>query len=64
MIYHRNVNIGVIEVCPIVYLSNDLKHDFYFVFKFIEIAISDIKTNMSMAIKNVLYVSGRCSNQY
>ena len=64
MIYYRNVNTGVIEGCPIVYLSDDLKHDYYFVYKVIELAIHHIKTNLNMAIKKVLYVSDGCPNQY
>ena len=57
MIYHRIINIGVIEGCPIIYLSDDLKHDYYFVYKIIELVIHYIKTNLNMAIKKVLYVS-------
>ena len=36
MIYYRNKDTGVIEGSPVVYMSDDLKHDYYFVYTVIE----------------------------
>ena len=64
MIYYKNKDTGVIEGCPLVYMLDDLKHDYYFVYQVIDLVVQYIKTNITNDIKKITYVSDGCPGQY
>ena len=64
MIYFKNKDTGVIQGCPLVYMSDDLKHDYYFVYKVIDLVVQYIKINITNDIRKITYVSDGCSGQY
>ena len=64
MIYHTHTESGDVQGCSLVYMSDDLKHDYYFVYKVMELVVQYIKTSITTDIKKITYVSDGCPNQY
>ena len=64
MIYYRSRQNNLIQSASIVYESDDLKHDYYFVYKVLEQVVSYIQANLETQIKKITYVSDGCPNQY
>ena len=64
MIHYKDRENGVIEGTSVVYLSNDLKHNYYFVYKVTEQVVLYIKSNLEREIRKIKYVSDGCPNQY
>ena len=64
MIYYRSRQNNLIQSASIVYESDDLKHDYYFVYKVLEQVVSYIQANLETQVKKITYVSDGCPNQY
>ena len=63
VIYYLNEN-GELVHDSVIFLSDDLKHDYYFVFEVLKRTVSHVRSHISPTVKKVYYVTDGCPNQY